>query len=246
MHILITRPEPDAAKLSAQLASLGHEASVEPLLQISALPIDANAFAGAQAVVATSRNGLRALVAASDALAPARALPIFTVGPGTAELARALGFAHVIAGTGAARDLVPVITAHCDKAKGRLVHVAGETLAFDLAGALAADGIEVQKVTAYRAEPAPALSAHISQKLADGTLDAIILMSPRTAAIFAQLVDAAGLTESARRLAYVCLSEGIAAALGKLAPVQVEVAATPNSSGLLAAVARVATQSTGV
>ena len=61
MRLLVTRPEPDALKLRAALEERGHEATVEPLLQVSfddADPIDLD---GVQALIATSRNGLRAL-----------------------------------------------------------------------------------------------------------------------------------------------------------------------------------------
>jgi uroporphyrinogen-III synthase len=245
MRVLLTRPEPDAAELSAQLSALGHDVKIEPLLQIVPLPIDSGAFADAQAIIATSRNSLRAL-AASNALESARALPIFTVGPATAELARDCGFHNVIAGAGAARDLVPLITTHCDAEDGMLVHVAGEMLAFDLAAALAAEGIRVRTLTAYRAEAAAVLSNDTARAIAEGGLDAVILMSPRTAEIYAKLVDAAGIGEAARRLTYICLSPGVAAGLASLAPASVEIAGEPNATALLAAMARVATHFTGV
>ena len=106
MHVLITRPEPDAGALKAQIEAMGHAVSLEPLLQIELLPIAADALAGAQAIIATSRNGLRAL-AESAALPEALELPLFAVGPGTAELARSLGFRRVIAGGGACRRSDP-------------------------------------------------------------------------------------------------------------------------------------------
>jgi len=245
MHVLITRPEPDAAELKAELKARGHEVTVEPLFRIEPVPIDAEAFDGARAVIATSRNGLRAL-AASGALPAALKLPIFTVGPATAELARELGFQRVIAGAGAARDLVALITADATAAAGPLIHVAGETLAFDLAAALARNDIKVRTLTAYRAVSAPSFSAPTAQKIAQGTIDAVLLMSPRTASIFAQLADTAGLKESARRLTCFCLSQGVAAELGNLAPARIVVASEPNLPAMLAAIARVATQSTGV
>jgi uroporphyrinogen-III synthase len=74
----------------------------------------------------------------------------------------------------------------------------------------------------------------------------VILMSPRTAAIFALLVGKAGLEEPARRLAYICLSANVAVALGDLAPTRVNIAVRPNSSAILDAVGRVATHSSGV
>jgi uroporphyrinogen-III synthase len=245
MRVLLTRPEPDAAELGAALAALGHEVRAEPLLHIVPLPVDAGTFADAQAIIATSRNGLRAL-AASKAIEDARTLPVFAVGPATAELARESGFHNVIAGPGAARDLVPLIAAHCDVSEGDVVHVAGETLAFDLVAALAAEGITVRTLTAYRAEPAAALSAEAVRAIAEGGLDAVILMSPRTADIYAKLVDAAGIGEAARHLTHVCLSPAAAAGLAALAPPRIEIAAEPNSTALLAAVARVATHFTGV
>lgn len=245
MHVLVTRPEPDASATRAQLEALGYDVSVEPLLRIEQLPIDAGAFAGAQALIVTSRSGLRAL-ADGSARSPARTLPIFTVGRGTAELARSHGFQRIIVGAGAARDLVPVIASHADGALGPLVHVAGETLAFDLAAALAEHGIAVRTLTAYRALAAESLSPRTARSIATGSIDAALLMSPRTAAIFARLVASAGLGEHAGRLTYVCLSQAVAEALAGLAPSRLEVAAEPNSAALLAALARVATQSPGV
>jgi uroporphyrinogen-III synthase len=245
MHVLVTRPEPDASETRAQLEALGYEVTVEPLLQIELLPIDAGVFEGAQALIATSRNGLRAL-AASGALAAAQTLPIFTVGPGTAELARRQEFQQVIEGRGAARDLVPRIASVADAAGGPLVHVAGETLAFDLAAALAGYGVAARTLTAYRAVAAETLTPQTAQKIADGTIDAALLMSPRTAAIFARLVASAGLSERARGITFLCLSQGIAEALAGLAPQRLEIAAEPNSTAFLAALARVATQSPGV
>ncbi|MFZ8393410.1 uroporphyrinogen-III synthase, partial [Staphylococcus aureus] len=86
-----------ADKFGAELAACGVASTVSPLLEIELLPLDTGAFEGTQGLIATSRNGLRAL-AAGPALVEAVALPIYVVGPGTAELARALGFSKIIAG----------------------------------------------------------------------------------------------------------------------------------------------------
>ena len=245
MHVLVTRSEADAAEIKAALEALGHEVTVEPLLAIETMPIDAGAFEGARGVIATSRNGLRAL-AESAALAQAAKLPIFTVGPATSGLARELGFQRIIAGEGAASDLIPLILGCEPGARGPLVHVAGEEVAFDLAAELERRGIGVRKLTAYRTTAAPSLSPQAAQAIARGSLDAVILMSPRTAAIFAALVGKAGLSEPAGRLTYVCLSANVAAALKGLAPSRINIAVTPNSSAILDAVGRVATHSSGV
>jgi uroporphyrinogen-III synthase len=239
MHILVTRPEPDASEMKAQLEALGHGVSLDPVLRIEPAAIEAGAFEGAQAVIATSRNGLRSL-GESAALAAALKLPVFTVGPGTADLARELRFQRVIAGTGTAHDLVPRIEAEADRAKGALVHVAGDVIAFDIAAALSKIGYRVRRLTAYRAAAAPSLSPQTAQKIAKGSIDAVILMSPRSANIFAQLVADAGLGKAVRRLVFLCLSQAVADALQDLAPARIEIADAPNSAAMLATVGRVA------
>ena len=245
MHVLITRPEPDAGALKAQIEAMGHAVSLEPLLQIELLPIAAGALAGAQAIVATSRNGLRAL-AESAALSEALELPLFAVGPGTAELARGLGFRRVVVGGGDAGDLIPLIADNTDAAKGPLVHLAGEVMACDLAAALGPRGFQVKTLTVYRALAARSLSPQTAQSIAAGSLDAVVLMSPRTASIFAQLVAGAGLKAQANSLIYLCMSQNVADALRPLQPGRVVIAAAPNSAALLAALARVAAQTPGV
>jgi uroporphyrinogen-III synthase len=245
MHVLITRPEPDAAELRARLEALGHEVTVEPLLRIERLPIAAAALDGVAAVIVTSRNGLRAL-AESAAIEVARKLPIIAVGPGTAQLAREIGFAHVIEGPGTARDLVPVIVETSHSLPGPLAHARGEEVAFDLHGALKAQGIMVREVIAYRAIPASGFEPRTAALLASGAIDAVILMSPRTGATFARLMTGEGLREAAGKLVFLCLSPAVAASVEPLAPGRVEVSESPNSAAMLAAVTRVATLWSGV
>jgi uroporphyrinogen-III synthase len=245
MHVLITRPEPDAAELRAQLEALGHEVTAEPLLKIERLPIAATVLGGMAAVIVTSRNGLQAL-AESAAMEAARTLPIIAVGPGTAQLARESGFAHVIEGPGTARDLVPLIVDTSRSLPGPLAHVRGEDVAFDLHGALEPQGIKVREVIAYRAVPASGFEPRTAALLASGTIDAVILMSPRTGATFARLLTAVGLRGAAGKLVFLCLSPAVAASVEPLGPGRVEVSESPNSAAMLAAVTRVATLWSGV
>ena len=245
MHLLITRPEPDADAFRARLESLGHQVTAEPLLTIEHLPIAADALEGTAGLVVTSRNGLRAL-AASSAMEAARQLPIVAVGPGTAALARELGFTHVTEGSGTATELVPLIADVSRTLNGTLMHVRGEQVAVDLKAALLGKGVVLREITSYRAVPAAALRPQTRELLASGGIDAVILMSPRTGATFAQLIAVAGLREAAQKLVLLCLSPAVAASVEPLAPVRVEVADGPNSAALLSAVTRVATLWSGV
>jgi uroporphyrinogen-III synthase len=245
MHVLITRPEPEADAFRAQLEALGHQVTAEPLLTLEHLPVATDALRDAAGLVVTSRNGLRAL-GASPAMAAALQLPIIAVGPGTATLARELGFTRITEGTGTATALVPVIAGTARTLNGTLTHVRGEDVAVDLKAALRAQGVELREIVAYRAVPATALRPGTRELLASGGIDAVILMSPRTGAIFARLIAIAGLREAAKKLVFLCLSPAVAASVEPLAPVRVEVADGPNSAALLSAVTRVATLWSGV
>jgi len=244
MRLLVTRPEPDALKLRAVLEDAGHEAVVEPLLSLSFEDADAVDLDGAQALIATSRNALRA-IKASRVLAEARQLPLFAVGRATAAEARALGFETVVTGAGTAAELVAQIASVLDPAAGVLVHLAGDTLAHDLAAELEAHGFRVRSTVVYRMRPATTFADTTVEDLVGGGIDGIILMSPRTAAIYARLVARHGLTAAVRTLPHFCLSEAIAQRLQPLGAVPTRVADAPRLEELLALIDETTAQSDG-
>jgi uroporphyrinogen-III synthase len=61
MRLLVTRPEPDAGALAEELRTLGHEPVLQPLLEFHVLDFDLGSLKTADALIFTSRNGLRAL-----------------------------------------------------------------------------------------------------------------------------------------------------------------------------------------
>ncbi len=231
--------------MRSQLEALGHTVSVEPLLRIEPLPVRPHAFDGIGGLVVTSRNALRAL-AQSAAINSAKHLPLIAVGAATAALATELGFAQVSKGAGSAEDLLPIIVEAARDLGAPLVHVRGTDVAFDLSGAVAAHGIELREIVSYQAVPAEVLQPQIRDRLASGSIDAVILMSPRTGSIFAQLARSEGLEEAVRNLFLLCLSPAVATSIEPLRPARVEVAERPDSKAILAAVTRVATLWSGV
>ena len=60
MHLLVTRPETEAARTTRQLEAMGHRVTIAPLLEIvtETPPLD---IRGVQALVLTSRNAVHAL-----------------------------------------------------------------------------------------------------------------------------------------------------------------------------------------
>jgi len=232
MRLLVTRPEPDAGREAEQLTARGHEPVLAPLLAIAfdrAAPLE---LAGAQTVLATSRNALRAL-AAHPAFAEARKLPLLAVGDATASEAQALGFADVTIGPGTGAKLAKLIANEFEPERGPLVHLSGETVAFDLKSALEAEGFTVRRFVLYRAVPSAALPDEALSRLESGELDGVILMSPCTAKTFAELVARHGLVKQAKSLVCYCLSEAVAGAVRPLGA-KVQVAARPREEDVLA------------
>ena len=248
MRLLVTRPEPDALKLGALLEENGHEATIEPLLSVSFEGGEAIDLEGVQALIATSRNALRALkerFGASPALAEARGLPLFAVGNATAAEARALGFATVVTGAGTAPELVAHIVSALDPAAGLVVHLAGETLAADLAGDPEAHGFRVVQPVVYRMVAATALSEETVEQLGSGEIDGVILMSPRTAAVYAALIRKHHLTAAVRSLPHFCLSDAVARRLAPLGAVPTHIPEAPRLEEVLALIDEVAEQAGG-
>ena len=234
MRLLVTRPEPDATRDAGMLAARGQEAVLAPLLTIEFIgdvPLD---LVGAQALIVTSRNALRALTS-HRRLDEARKLPLFAVGEATARAAQDLGFGKVVKGPGTGASLAELITRKLNPERGPLVHLAGESLAFDLKSALETQGFSLRQPVLYRAVAARELPAEALSSLKAGELDGAILMSPRTAKTFALLIDKHGVVTQAKRLVCYCLSQAVAEVLAPLG-FRVRVAARPREEDVLALV----------
>jgi uroporphyrinogen-III synthase len=241
MHILVTRPETEAARTTRQLVAMGHRVTIAPLLDIvtETPPLDTG---GVQALVLTSRNAVHAL-SQHPQKQSLTALPVFAVGKSTAAAAREAGFMVTIEGTAAGAELAALIAARCDRQAGTLLHISGEAIAFDLAEALAPSGFSLRRAIVYRSTPAAQLPANVDNGLRDGKFDAVLLMSPRTSQAWCALAKAAGLDTHAQSLMHLCLSPGVASALQPLDPVRIEIAVKPNEEQMLALVARLSSSS---
>src|SRR6185436_13489885 len=103
MRILVTRPLEDGREIARLLAERGHQTLLSPLLEprFQDGPLPQEALAGVQAVLATSANGIRALIRRTSR----RDLSIFAVGPQTADEARGAGFKDVRSADGDAKAL---------------------------------------------------------------------------------------------------------------------------------------------
>jgi uroporphyrinogen-III synthase len=235
MHVLVTRPEPDSIKLVGLLQKRGHTAQAAPLSSFVPLGLDAEALDGVTALIATSRNALRAIVG-SDALQSARGLTVFAVGDATAEEARRMGFARVVKGPGTATGLGPLVASLVDPAEDLLLHLAGARMAHDLASELGQLGVRAETRVVYRMDHASRLPPPVVEAISGGHVDAVLLMSPDAAATWTRLIGVQALDQAVRPILHLCLSEGVARRLSKLTGIDVETAPRPTLEEMLALV----------
>lgn len=233
MRLLVTRPEEDARSFALLLTKAGHEAVIAPLMEVRFHDGPELNLDSYQAVMATSANGVRAL----ERRTTRRDIAVYAVGPQTAETARAAGFAPVINADGDANALVETVASYASPENGALLHAAGAESAGRLKQNLTARGFTVDAPVLYEAAPVSALPQAALDALQAGTLDGVLLFSPRSAKSFATLTNDAGLAETCTRLTAYCISVATASSLGDLPLAHSVVAGEPNQHAMLAALA---------
>lgn len=230
MRVLVFRPLEDAERSAQTLRERGKDPVVAPLFQV--LPTGEKAPKGPfDALVLTSANAVPALESLPKSWRGT--LPAFCVGTRTADAAGKLGFtAH--SAKGGRAELLALILEQLPKGK-KLLLVAGRDRHEDLPQQLRDAGHEVTVWTAYEAKAVDALPAPAAEALRDGSADAALHYSPRSAEIFFDLAGKAGLTEQARALPQIALSAAIAAPLISAGSDTVLVAEHPEEAALFAA-----------
>jgi len=224
MRILVTRPREDGEETAALLAARGHQALLAPLLETRWFDGPELDLTGVAAILATSANGVRALVRRT----PRRDITVLAVGPQTTCEAREAGFARVENADGDATALAQAVPGWISPQAGALLHVCGEQNEGSLAGRLTAMGYAVRREILYVVE-ARVLQPEATAALRAGQVDAAIFFSPRSAGIF--MTQAAGLSLSG--VTALCISPATAKALPDWAFRDIRIAARPNQDALL-------------
>ena len=223
-RLLSVRPEAEAERTAAAAARAGWEMVSAPLLEIAPAPwrppegsFDALLLTSAQAV--RQAGPLPAAIAA---------LPVVAVGAATAQAARAAGLRVVTEGD---TDGSAAIARARAAGLARLLHLGGA----DRAPLTVPGDVHVESCAVYRARAVGRLPDEAVRELGAGTIFATLLMSPRSAALFAKLADAAGVARGAQRLVGISAAAAAAAGAGWR---DVAVAARPTLAAVLAATSR--------
>jgi uroporphyrinogen-III synthase len=229
VKVLVTRPQEDARRTAAELEARGHKAVVSPLFEVRNHGGPEIDLGGMQAVLATSANGIRALAQRTRS----RDIPVFAVGPQTAEAARSLGFGNVKSADGDAAALAVAAAGWAKPQAGALYHPTGAQTKGGLAGRLMVAGFEVRSEILYDAMPITQFAPQAAAGLRAGEIGAVLLYSPRSAKCFVEAVRGAGLEGVCPRLEALCISEATAEALAATKFRAIRIAGAPNQMAML-------------
>lgn len=232
MKLLITRPAEDAKRQAVPFEALGHEVVIRPLMEVVFSRLTPLRLQGVHGLIATSRNALRGL-ARNGAFEAAKRLPTFCVGESTAKFARELGFVHVVAGEGAAKDLIPLITYSTAPDAGALLYITGQHLAFDLEKPLKAKGFAVPRVIIYEAREADKSAMIAFAEAVRAGVEGILLMSPRTATICVNTIKQFKLEREAATATCYCYSGAVARPLREIDGMTIAIACSPTEADLM-------------
>ena len=231
MRILVTRPAADAARTAAALRVRGHEAIVAPLLTIEYFPDAALGDRPWSAILVTSANAARA-IAAHRRRDELLRVAVLAVGRQSAQQLRAEGFADVSSAEGDVDDLAALVAARL-KPPARLLYLAGEERAGDLAGVLRAKNFHVDTVVVYRTVVAQTLPEEAAAALAAG-IHGVLHYSRRSAEAFVSAARKAGVLEAALgKPVHFCLSAKVAEPLQEAGAADVRIAAQPDEAALM-------------
>ncbi|WMS41548.1 uroporphyrinogen-III synthase [Acuticoccus sp. MNP-M23] len=216
--VAVTRPEPQASETAQRLRARGDTVVKAPLME--AVAHDGFGTAdGIGTLALTSRTAARLLAGAPSF----HHLPVLCVGDATRREALAAGATRVTSVDGDVDDLLGALLGGTAEP---IVHLSGADQRGDLTGKLTAAGLRAERRVIYAMRPVSALPA------CNEPLDAVLLYSPRTAAIYARLAT----LPPWRSAPCVALSAAVSDALPE--PGAAAIAKAPTEAALLEALDR--------
>ena len=224
--VWITRAQPGADATAERVRKLGLEAIVAPLLEVRPIADAALDLTDVCALVFTSANAVAAFARRSDV----RNLRVFTVGDATALAARAQRFAAVLSAQGDVSALASALAARRRELPGVILYPAAAEPSQDLAGALAAIGLDVRQTALYETAlitPTEALTARLPE------VEGVLVHSAKAARALAAWLK----QHPAPHLAAFCLSPQVARPLSRAALAIRVAAPAPNETALLSLIA---------
>ncbi len=242
MHVLVTRPQPDAQPLIAALERSGHQVSHIPLLDIVLFDSIEIPNRNYQAALITSANGARALAHNrnnSKSQIDFSKVKAITVGPASAKAATQAGFESVVqTKLGDVNGIIDYVNTNLSPDDGPLFYPSGTKTTGDLQSILSKTGFTIERSILYKAQPLEKLSSDIIDSIQGGRIKGVLLFSPRTAKIWLSLTNSCIDGSRLAKLGHFCLSQNVANvlvnALGN--DCDITICKKPDTQNMLAAI----------
>ncbi|MCE3231924.1 MAG: putative uroporphyrinogen-III synthase [Rickettsiaceae bacterium] len=223
-YALITRPLEDAKITAQQLAAMGIDSFIEPLLVVE--NIVASCQLPVSGILITSSNAVRSLSKID------KAIPIIAVGEHTAAVAKEFGFTFVEHADGDVDNLVEYVTAKY-KPYDKFIYACGNVTTGNLTEKLKRSNFDIEEVIVYNASAIENFSSECLSSLKQKAFGIVLLYSPRTAKIFTHLIKKGKLEASLNNTQVFCLSQNVAEQVKLLEWKKVNTSLFPNNYYLL-------------
>ena len=181
-----------------------------------------------RALIFTSRQAPTALTAMPAAF---RSLPVYCIGPGTADAARRANFTHIAWIGQGRRDRLIDRIAHDNTPP--ILWARGEIAADDIVAELADKGMPATERIVYAAQETPGFTKGIEELLIRGWVDYALLTSPRIARLFVRHLMA--VHAQSQHMTMLCLSAAVAREIRQIPHKAVIIGPEPNLDSLLLA-----------
>jgi uroporphyrinogen-III synthase len=238
-----------------------------PIFEISALPASVPQLSGFSGLIFTSANGVRQFaqlerfqdkwkpvirpetrqnkdlepgfdsIKTEQALSSERNLPVFAIGPRTAQCAMQAGFCEVQQFEGDRAKLIAAL-----RKDASYLHLHGQHQAGDLCAEAGRAGISCQALAIYRSQAVdilPATARDFLQKTDSAPEGAIVFFSDRAAQTFNALLENQGLFDSTKHFYAVTISSSVADNLNPCQWKAISIAAKPDMVGVISALRHV-------
>lgn len=251
MRVLVTRPEPGAARTTARLSRLGHDAVCMPLFEttITAVVGDLPPASRISGFIATSARAFALFGAGNSADRSIFDSPVHVVGPATAQAAREAGFATIDEAGGVARDLArAVIDRHStadsgdtrtgsEAAQRGLIYLAGVPRTSVIEDALRSARVRFSVLECYKMTEISYSTDILISGILSPPPDVVLLYSAGAVRRLVDLTTAEEVGKTLNKARFACLSQAIAAELPEPWRARAVAADHPDEDSLLASLA---------
>ena len=230
MRVLVTRPEPGAARTARQLSDMGHDAVVLPLSQI--VPVTPNpvpSTKGFLGVVFSSANAIAHLPVTLHRRVSR--LPCHVVGQRTADEAIANGF-DVRTVAADSENLIDTLAEHYEPGAS-LAFISGRVRTAGIEQGFDRLGLDITVIEVYDTLQFSYSTDYIIERLGSKPIDAILVLSVVAARQVQDLMTRDRISEYLKESKVYCISDRVAIGFAGMKSREVLIAPTPNEAGVL-------------